>query len=184
MGKKCHQSSSSSSSSYISTNSTSSCFNFKSNSDCCKKYPKCKCAVNKCIPMYIPNNYVGCAPCPPYPSCPSPCLPPCPVIKSQSYNNLNSIVTTSTTLTAQFNLYICDTTLNNLTLTLPQISTLASCYYNKMFIISNKDTTSTNSITLATTGGDTIIGSTTIGINESICLYSTFIGGVGYWSVV
>lgn len=177
---KCVESSSCSSSS-------SSCFSSSSSSCvvCCKKYPKCNCYnVNKCAPIYYPNNCVGQYPCNPCNPCPSPCPP---TIYKPSYTSYNAIITASTfNLLTPYNLFIVNS--NPTSLYLPTIGSLSSYCYSKMFVISN--ISSSNVITLypsaSTTTTDNINGlpSITIPINSSVTVYSSYINGTGYWTSV
>ena len=189
MGKnKCCKKSSSfkcddSSSSSISCSSySSSTYGF-----CCPKYPKCGCVVNKCAPIYYPNNCVGQYPCNP---CPSPCPPypcppyPCPPTQcGVKYTSNTSIITSNTTLNANSqNVYICNPTSANITITLPAISSLSSCGFNKMFVISNISASYTVSIT---TSGDSLTNNSlsTLSQGDSITLYSVNVPGGAYWVV-
>jgi hypothetical protein len=67
---------------------------------------------------------------------------------------------------------------------LPAVTAFTNCCYKKMFIFTN--ISDTNSFTLTTTGNDSINGLTTFTIlpNTSVTLYSSFVGGLGYWSLV
>src|SRR3990167_712631 len=186
MGKKCCSKSSTIKCCDSSSSSSSSC----STKRCCPKYPKCK-----CCPIYYPNNYVGqypcnpcnpCNPCPPY-----PCPPyPCPVTQcAPFYKSYSSIITGATisfNLLSVYTLFIVNPSDTSGNLYLPTILSLSSCCYNKMFVISN---ISSNDITLSpsttTTTTDNINGQTSVTIpaNSSVNIYSSYIGGVGYWSL-
>lgn len=201
MGKnKCCKKSSSlrcdESSSSTSCSSSSSTYGF-----CCPKYPKCCCVKDKCAPIYYPNNCVGqypCNPCRPPcpPPCPSPCPPPCPPYPcpptqcAPIYNSYSSIIagtSISFNLSSNYTLYIVNPTDSLGNLYLPAIKSLSSCYYNKMFVVSNisAETIVLNPSTTTTTT-DNINGqpSISIGPYSSINVYSSYIGGVGYWSLV
>lgn len=175
---------------------------------CCPKYPKCYCVRDKCSPIYYPNNTIGqypcnpcrppqcppynpCNPCPPYNPC-NPCPPfnPCPPTqcgaKYTSYNTINSsdlILSASSS-----NVYICNPPISGLTITLPAISSLGSCCYTKMFVISNISNIfgTTGSVIISVTAGDTLTNpsATPIATNTTVTLYSVNIsGGAGYWVV-
>lgn len=192
MGKnKCCKKSSSSrcdeSSSSTSCYSSSSTYGF-----CCPKYPKCCCVKDKCAPIYYPNNCVGqypCNPCPPFPCPPFPC-PPTKCGSGNTYNSYSSIIAGSTisfNLLSNYTLFIVNPTNSSGNLYLPAISSLSSCSYNKMFVISN---ISSETIVLnpsaSTTTTDNINGQplAIISPNSSVNVYSSFISGVGYWSLV
>jgi hypothetical protein len=189
MGRKlkCNSSSSSSSScNPCSSSSSSSSYMY-----CCTKFPKCKCAPiyypNNCNPNLYPCN--PCAPklCPPYPCPPYPCPPyPCPSYPSSTpYTSNNNQITSNTTFTMSSpNVNICNTS-TPITITLPQISTLSGCSYNKMFVISNIFT-STSTVTLSVTPGDNLTNPTLSVLNpgDSITLYSVYNATTGsYWVV-
>jgi hypothetical protein len=182
-----------------SSSSLSSCSSFSSSSSrsssygyCCPKYPKCNnsCYVNKCAPIYYPNNNIGQYPCNPYrPICPPPCPPTTQC--APFYNSYNTIIagtSISFNLLSAYTLFIVNPTDTSGNLYLPPISSLSSCCYNKMFVISN--VSATNTITLnsstTTTTTDSINGSNQaiISPNSSVNIYSSFIAGVGYWSLV
>lgn len=205
MGKKsgCCKKKSSSMGCDDSSSSSSSCSSSYSSSRsstygyCCTKYPKCHCGVNKCAPIYYPNNCVGQYPCNPYrPPCPPPCpspYPPNPCAPTQcnpQYNSYGSIVAGTSigyNLSSQYTLYIVNPTDTSGNLYLPPINSLGSCCYNKMFVISNISsfTIAINPSTTTTTT-DNINGLTSIIIpaNSSVTVYSSLISGVGYWSLV
>lgn len=189
---KCDDSSSSSSSSCSSSSYYSSSCSSSNYAYCCTKYPKChckvsKCEINKCAPIYYPNNCVGqypyntCRPhCPPNPGAHAQCSP--------TYNSYISILAGSSisfNLSSQYTLYIVNPTDTSGNLYLPTISSLSTCCYNKMFVISN---ISLNTIIVNTSssGSDSINGLTNITIpaNSSVNIYSSNISGVGYWSLV
>lgn len=200
---KCNDFSSSSSSSNSSNSSKSSCTYSSYSSTygyCCTKYPKCHCVKNKCVPIYYPDNCVGKYQCNPYPPpCPSPYPPPypppcpSPYISTQCsplYNSYNSIIVGSNitfNLLSQYTLYIINPTDTSGNIYLPAINTLSTCCYNKMFVISN---ISSNTITInpssTTTTTDNINGLTNISIpaNSSVNIYSSYISGIGYWSLI
>jgi hypothetical protein len=179
------------------SSSSSSSYSSSTYGYCCPKYPKCHCNVNKCAPIYYPNNCVGQypynsyrPPCPsPYPSpYPSPCLPPTQC--NPLYNSYTSIIagnTISFNLLSQYTLYIVNPTDTSGNLYLPIIGSLSTCCYNKMFVISN---ISSNTIVInpstSTTTTDNINGlpSLTIQAYSSINIYSSYISGVGYWCCV
>ena len=164
---------------------------------CCPKYPKCYCVENKCAPIYYPNNCVGqypcnpcrpqCPPnsCPPYPCPPYPCPPfPCPPSQcGAKYTANTSIITSNTNLNANSqNVYICNPTTTDITITLPAISSLSSCGYNKMFIISN--ISASNTVTIITSGDSLTNSSLSIlSQSDSITLYSVNVPGGAYWVV-
>ena len=174
-----------------STSSSSSCSLSYSSSygQCCSKYPKCYCAKDKCAPIYYPNNCVGqypcnpCKPpCPPYPCPPSQCTP--------TYTSYSSIIAGSSisfNLLSSYTLFIINPTDSSGNLYLPSILSLSSCSYNKMFVISNisSETIILNPSTTTTTT-DNINGQTSVTIdpNSSVNVYSSYISGVGYWSLV
>jgi len=195
MGKKsgcCKKKSSSSIRCDDSSSSSSSCSSSYSSSStygyCCTKYPKCHCSVNKCAPIYYPNNCVGQYPCNPYrPPCPpNPCAP---TQCNPQYNSYNLIIAGNNitqNLLAQYTLYIVNPTDSSGNLYLPPINSLGLCCYNKMFVISN---ISLNTITLnpSVSTTDSINGSivpVTIPANSSVSIYSSLISGIGYWSLV
>ena len=188
MGKKSGCCKKSSSTKCDDSSSSSSCSS-STYGYCCTKYPKCRCIVNKCAPIYYPNNCVGqypynpCTPpCPPYPVPTTPCSP--------TYNSYNSIITgspVSFNLLSQYTLYIVNTTDSSGNLYLPSITSLSACCYNKMFVISNIGSfTITINPSTTTTTTDNINGLTSITIspNSSVNVYSSYISGVGYWSLV
>ena len=198
MGKKsnCCKKKSTSTSNCCDDSSSSSCSSSRSSSTygfCCTKYPKCHCVVNKCAPIYYPNNCVGqlpCNPCrPPYPSpYPPPCPPPAQC--SPTYNSYNVIITGSPisfNLFAQYTLYIVNPIDTSGNLYLPAISSLGVCCYNKMFIISNISSytiTINPSQTTTTTDGINGLSSMQIPQNSSVSIYSSYISNIGYWSLV
>lgn len=196
MGKNkyCKKSSSSrcdDSSSSTSCYSSSSTYGF-----CCPKYPKCCCVKDKCAPIYYPNNCVGQYPCNPCPPCPPPCPSPCPPYPcspaqyASAYNSYGSIIAgtaISFSLLSNYTLFIVNPTDTSGNLYLPAIRSLSSCCFNKMFVISN---ISTQTIVLnpstSTTTTDNINGQSSVilGPNSSVNVYSSYISGVGYWSLV
>lgn len=179
------------------TSSSTSCSSSSTYGFCCPKYPKCCCVKDKCAPIYYPNNCVGKYPCNPcLPLCPPPCPPPCPPYPcpptqcAPTYNSYSSVVAGSSisfNLLSNYTLFIVNPTDSSGNLYLPAITTLSSCCYNKMFVISN---ISSESIVLnpstTTTTTDNINGQTSviIGPNSSVNVYSSYISGVGYWSLV
>lgn len=209
----CCKSSSSSSSSSISSSSISSfssCSSSNTYGYCCPQYPKCK---NKCAPIYYPNNYVGqypcnpcnppklCPPyppnhCPPYPPnhCPSNstnyCPPNPPNTCSPFYNTFTNILvptsTTTTTLNNAYTLFLVNPTGSGGIVELPTITSLANCCYKKMFIFTNISITNSFSLTPPSTSSDTINGlpSYLVSPQTSVTLYSSFVGGLGYWSLI
>lgn len=166
--------------------------------NCCKKYPKCKCA-----PIYYPNNCnpYPCGPCSPNPCPPNPCPPnfclpnpcgPCPPYPicpppncGTSYTSNPTIITTSSSLTSSTqNINICNPT-SDITLTLPNIASgLQSCGYKKMYVISN--ISANNTVTILPTVSD-VLTNTSLILNsgESATLYSVYIGpsSTNYWVV-
>lgn len=188
MGKKSGCCKKSSSTKCDDSSSSSSCSS-STYGYCCTKYPKCRCIVNKCAPIYYPNNCVG-----QYPY--NPCTPPCPPYPapttqcSPTYNSYNSIIIGSPisfNLLSQYTLYIVNTTDSSGNLYLPSITSLSACCYNKMFVISNIGSfTITINPSTTTTTTDNINGLTSITIpaNSSVNVYSSYISGVGYWSLV
>jgi len=190
--------------------STSTCCDDSSSSSsatygfCCSKYPKCRCIVNKCAPIYYPNNCVGqvpCNPCKPSypiypsypPSCPPSYPPSCPPSYPPScppyhpnqcvptYNSYNNIITGNPilfNLLTQYTLYIVNPSDTSGNLYLPAISSLGACCYNKIFIISN---ISSNNITInpsqTNTTNDSINGliNKIIIEHSSVSIYSTYI---------
>lgn len=180
MGKnKCCKKSSSSNSSSCSSSST---YGF-----CCPKYPKCYCVVNKCAPIYYPNNSVGqypCNPCPP-PCPPIPCPPfPCPPSQcGAKYTSSNTKITSSSALAISTqNVLICEPASANITLTLPAISTLSSCGYIKMFVISNISSSYDVNV-IATTPDSLTQTSITLSQGESVTLYSVYMASGSYWVI-
>ncbi len=172
MGKKCCQKKSSYN---CCDNSSSSSYGF-----CCTKYPKCKCTINKCAPIYYPNNCVGKYPCPP--PCPPLCPPPyCPTQCGTKYTSNNSIITSSTTLNSSSqNVYICNSSAN-ITITLPAISSLSACGFTKMFVISN---ISSFNVEIITTGDSlTNSSASTLTTGNTITLYAVNVLGGAYWVV-
>jgi len=168
-----------------SSNSSTSCSSYSSSTYgfCCPKYPRCGCVVNKCAPIYYPNNCVGqypCNPCPPYPCPPTQC--------GVKYNTSGS-TTSSTNLTATSpNTNIYSTTQ---TIQLPAITSLSCCGYTKMFILSNLST-STGSLTIntgtSTFGQDlfTNNGSNTYTLSsgQTLTIYSVYVpNATSYWVV-
>lgn len=160
---------------------------------CCTKYPKCYCVKEKCSPIYYPNNCVGqypcnpCNPCKPYNPCNpcNPCLPnPCfPSQCKTSYTANTSIITSNTVLNANSqNVYICNPTSSDITITLPSISSLGSCCFTKMFVISNISPSFTTTIV---TNGDSLTNpsKSILSQNETITLYSVNVSGGAYWVV-
>ena len=204
MGKKskcCQKSSSSTSSSSCSSSSSSSSSSSCSPSSssygyCCPQYPRCKgsCYKNKCVPVYYPNNYVGqypCNPCPPNPCNPcNPCFPnPCNLTQcSPFYNTYTSILVPSSSTTPSVNnaytLYLVNPADSSGNIVVPAVVAFSGCCYNKMFVFTN--ISSSNIFTLTPSGTDTINGLTTVTIlpNTSVTLYSSYVGGIGYWSLV
>lgn len=163
---------------------------------CCPKYPKCCCVKENHTPIYYPNNckYPCVTQCPPYPSrppylCPpqcSPCPPYTPFPPSQcetKYTSNNSIIVSSSTLSANSpNIYICNPVNADIILTLPQISSLSSYSYTKMFVISNISPTYTVSIN--PTVGDTLTQAPLIlSQGDSATLYSVFMSSGSFWVV-
>jgi len=197
MGKnKCCKKTSSSKCDESSSSSSSTCCSSSTYGFCCPKYPKCCCTKDKCAPVYYPNNCVGqypCNPCkPPCPPYPCPCPPyPCyPTQCAPTYNSYSSIVAGSSisfNLLSSYTLFIVNPTDSSGNLYLPAITSLSLCCYNKMFVISNisSETIVLNPSTTTTTT-DNINGqsSVTIGPNSSVNVYSSYISGVGYWSLV
>ena len=186
MGKnKCCKKSSSSrcdeSRSSLSCYSSSSTYGF-----CCPKYPKCCCVKDKCTPIYYPNNCVGQYPCNPSNPCPPfPCPPfPCPPTQcGTKYTSSNTKITTSSALgTSTPNVLICEPTSTDIILTLPVISSLSSCGYTKMFVISNISPTYT--VSVITTAPDSLTQSTIV-LNqfESVTLYSVYMSSGSHWVV-
>jgi len=173
------------------SSSSTSCSSSSTYGFCCPKYPKCCCVKDKCAPIYYPNNCVGKYPCNPcLPPCPPPCPPypcppyPCPPTQcGAKYTSNNSLITSNSTLTASSsNLYICNPTSADITITLPAISSLGSCCYTKMFVISN--ISSTNTVTIATTGDSLTNPSVSPLVQgESVTLYSVNVSGGAYWVV-
>jgi len=164
---------------------------------CCPKYPKCRCVVNKCAPIYYPNNCVGQYPypqpitqsCPPFSPCPPFPCPPCPPFPCPptqcglKYTSNNNIITSSSTLNVNSpNVFICNPS-SDIILTLPQISSLSSCGYTKMFVISN--ISSTYTVTINPAAGDNLTNNTisVLGEGDSITLYSVNVSGGAYWVV-
>ncbi len=193
--------SSSSSSSCDPCSSSSSTFGY-----CCNKFPKCKCeyGVNKCTPIYYPNNCVGPNPCnprpcpPPYPCspCPPPCPPfppfPCPLPQNCSpYTSAVTTITQSSTTiplavnSPNVNVFATSAGLTTLAITLPAINTLNSCNYSKMFVLSNLSGGS--SITVNTTSGDLLTNNNTstfvLAAGSTITIYSVYTGTTNYWAV-
>jgi hypothetical protein len=178
--------------------SSSSCDQCYSSSStygyCCNKFPKCKCEyVNKCASIYYPNSYVGqypCNPCPPRP-CPPLCppFPPCPLNSSGSIYTTSGSTTSSTTLTASspnVNIYSAVQTIQ-----LPAITSLSSCGYTKMFVLSYLSTSAGSLIIntgISTFGQDQFTSSPTpilISAGDSITLYAVYIpNAISYWVVV
>jgi hypothetical protein len=182
MGKnKCCKKSSS-----LRCDETSSCYSSSSTYGfCCPKYPKCCCVKDKCAPIYYPNNCVGqypCNPCPP-PCPPYPCPPyPCPPTQcGPKYTSSNTKTTTSSALSISTpNVLICDPSAD-ITLTLPAISTLSSCSYTKMFVISN---VSINAVTVSPTAPDSLTNSgITLNQGDCVTLYSVYMSTGSYWVV-
>lgn len=178
---------------YCSSSSTLPC----SCKKCCKPDPCCR-PIVKCAPVYYscppPCPPLPCPPpcppqCPPYqypcptPCPPQPCVPQCPT-SQPVYNTYQTVITASTTLPTSATIFIANPALGDITITLPQISTLTSLCYNKTYIISNISTTS-NTVTISPTT-DTIIYPTTVTLapGTSFSFYSSYIGGVGYWNVI
>ena len=170
------------------TNSHAACVTSSSsftNSRCCPKYPKCCCVINKCAPIYYPNNYVGQYPCIPSNPCNpcNPCIPPYPLSQCGiKYTSSNTIITNDSTLSVNSqNVFICNPT-TNITLTLPSISSLGSCGYTKMFVISN--ISSTNTVSFSANVPDTLTTSPIVlGNGDSVTLYSVYISTGSYWVV-
>ena len=167
---------------------------------CCPKYPKCYCVRDKCAPIYYPNNTIGqypcnpCRPpqCPPYNPC-NPCPPlPCPPTQCAptytSYSSLISGTAISFNLLLPYTLFIINPTDSSGNLYLPAITSLSSCCYNKMFVISNINITSSIILnpSTTTTTTDNINGQTSVTIspNSSVNVFSSYINGVGYWTLV
>jgi hypothetical protein len=173
---------------------------------CCPKYPKCCCVKDVCAPIYYPNNYVSqypcnpckpqcpplcpprCPPlCPPYPCPPYPCPPSQCAPTYTSYSSILAGSLISFNLLSNYTLFIVNPTDVSGNLFLPSITSLSSCSYNKMFVISN---ISTQTIILnpssTTTTTDNINGQSSVIIapNSSVNVYSSYISGVGYWSLV
>jgi hypothetical protein len=174
--------SSSSSTSYSS--SSNSCSSSLSSKYCCPKYPKCYCVVNKCAPIYYPNNCVGQYPCNPCNPC-NPYRPPCPPSQSSlKYTSSNTIITTDSALTINSpNVFVCNPSSANITLTLPLISSLASCGYIKMFVISN--ISSTYSVDIIVSAGDNLTtSSVTLTQGQCVTLYADYISSGSYWVVI
>lgn len=180
------------SSSFICDSSSSSSCTISSYKYCCPKYPKCYCVKDKCAPIYYPNNCIGqypCNPCKPPcpPLCPPYSCPPYPCIPNQcgaKYTSNTSIITSNTTLTYNSqNVYICNPTTTDITITLPAISSLGSCGFTKMFVISNLSTSS-NDVLISTTGDSlTNSSASTLSPGDSITLYSVNVSGGAYWVV-
>ena len=154
------------------------------------QYPSGPCPPKPC-PPYPCSPY----PCPPYPCGPNPCGPnpyppnPCnPTQCSPFYNTFPNTITPSSTSTPSINnaytLYLVNPTDASGNIVLPGVTAFVNCCYNKMFVFTN--ISSTNSFVLATTGTDLINGLTSIIIppNTSVTLYSSYVGGIGYWSLV
>lgn len=190
MGKKnCCKKSSSSFRCDESTSSSTSCSSYSSSTygHCCPKYPKCRCVVNKCAPIYYPNNCVGQYPCNPCP--PTPCPPyPCPPAQCGLKFTTSGSTTSSTNLTAtspNVNIYSTIQTIQ-----LPAITSLSSCGYTKMFVLSNLST-STGSLTIntgtSTYGQDLFINGTstnTLATGLTITLYSVYVpNATSYWVI-
>lgn len=167
---------------------------------CCPKYPKCYCVRDKCAPIYYPNNTIGqypcnpCRPpqCPPYNPC-NPCPPlPCPPTQcAPTYTSYSSLITgtaISFNLLLPYTLFIINPTDSAGNLYLPAVTSLSSCCYNKMFVISNISNTFTILLnpSTATTTTDNINGQQNVIINSnsSVNVYSSYINGVGYWTLV
>jgi len=178
---------------------------------CCKKYPKCKCSCveNKCAPIYYPNNYVGpypcgpkpceprepCYPCDPcypirprcQPICPPACAPPYP--PPYPVQNCGTPYTTSRSTTSLQHLNATSPNINIYSqefanITLPSISSLVCCNYNKMFIISNigngSITVLSNNVDSFTTGTTSL----TIDSGFTVILYAVYIqNSTSYWTV-
>lgn len=176
-----------SSSKCFESSSSSSCYSSSSTYGfCCPKYPKCCCVKDKCAPIYYPNNCVGqypCNPCPPL--CPPPCPPfPCPPTQcGTKYTSSNTKITTSSALsTSTQNVLICEPASADITLTLPAISSLSSCGYTKMFVISN--ISSTYDVNVITTAPDSLTQSAIVlSQGESVTLYSVYMSSGSYWVV-
>ena len=172
---------------------------------CCPKYPKCYCVRDKCAPIYYPNNTIGqypcnpcrppqCPPynpynhCPPYNPC-NPCPPlPCPPTQcGAKYTSNNTLISSDSTLSASSsNVYICDPPASGLTITLPAISSLGSCCYTKMFVISNIDVSgNAGNVIISVAAVDTLSNTSATPIlpNTTVTLYSVNISGGAYWVV-
>ncbi len=187
--------------------SSSSCYSSNTFTNCCRKYPKCKCSFkNKCSPIYYPNNCVGnypCpSPCPPYPCSPCPpcpplCPPPCPPYPCPPQPFCGTPYTASTSVNTSTTVSLVSSSPNvnifsssGATITLPAISSLACCKYTKMFVISN---ISSGSITLnasiSTNGQDgfassSISSTSTVLTNTTVTLYAVYIpGGQNLWII-
>jgi hypothetical protein len=154
---------------------------------CCSKYPKCCCNVNKCAPIYYPNNY-PCNPCNSY----NPCTPPItPTSCYPTYTTYNSIISgdiINFNLLSTYTLFIVNPIDDSGLLYLPAITSLGFCLYNKHFIISNISNFAillNPSLTSTTT--DNINGLTNIIIQPktSVNVYSSYINKTtGYWCLI
>ena len=198
MGKNkcCKKSSSSKCDDYSSSSTSCSLYSSSTYGFCCPKYPKCGCVVNKCAPIYYPNNCVGqypCNPCPPNPCPPYPCPPypcppyPCPPTQCGVKFTTSGSTTSSTNLTAtspNVNIYSTIQTIQ-----LPAITSLSSCGYTKMFILSNLST-STGSLTIntgtSTFGQDLFTNNGTntytLTVGQTLTIYSVYVpNATSYW---
>jgi len=189
---KCKQNCKSSSSSFCCDTSSSS-YCSKSSKNCCEKYPKCKCLciTNKCAPIYYPNNYVGQYPCGTFPN---PCetfLNPCGTFPNPcgtSYTSYNGIQSSTTLIATSPNVLLYAPSNTTTTITLPAISSLGCCKYNKTFIITNVGSNS-GILNINTNSSSTDIFSNNIStqvlnIGNSITLYSVYIpNNASYWVV-
>jgi hypothetical protein len=174
---------------------------------CCKKYPTCKCAPiyypNNCNPNPNPNpNPYPCNPCapkicPPYPCVTNPCVPnPCGPPYPYPYPNpcvpnscvpaytVNTIIGTGSTSLAVTSptVNVFNMSLSEQLITLPQISTLSTCNYTKMFVIANQYGSS-NSFSVIPTSPDTIItGPVTLFAGQTVILYAVYVpNGSSFW---
>jgi hypothetical protein len=175
---------------------------------CCTKFPKCKCAPiyypNNCVPNQYPCN--PCAPklCPPFPCATNPCGPqfpcatnPCgpsfscapnpygpPNSCGTPYTSNSSFIGITTTFIASTpNVNICNPTIGStITITLPAISTLSGCCYNKMFVISN---IGDGTVSISVASGDSLTKLiTSLGTGDSVTLYSVYNATGSYWIVI
>jgi hypothetical protein len=147
--------------------------------------------VTYCVPNppCYPYCPPPCGPCPPYPS---PCAPTtnwtCPqyVVYTSTLGGSGGTVTLTNTMVNSYNMFVFNnTSVNDLTVVLPLISTLNN--YNKKFVtITNMASTT---ITLTPNSSDSISGLSTVTLeaNKSAVLYtlpgiSSGLGG-SVWSL-